>query len=165
MKKLRYQYLKVRSILKARVSTISCLYMFVTFIDFSYKSTFAIFMNLTTIEILVLLSWIPASKEFLEEILRIFYHFIILVKSRLLIVRLSKTVNLSLIHNFRGDTIKIITIRSGTNFKELVPIRRLWRYPLYFGNNSFYEYDIAVIELGKKFPLGHTEVYIPICKD
>ena len=39
--------------------------MFVTFIDFSHKSTFAIFVNLTTIEILVLLSWIPASKEFL----------------------------------------------------------------------------------------------------
>ena len=40
--------------------------MFVTFIDFSHKSTFVIFVNLTTIEIVLLLSWIPASKEFIE---------------------------------------------------------------------------------------------------
>ena len=41
--------------------------MFVTFIDFSHKSTFVVFVNLTTIDILVLLSWIPASKEFFEK--------------------------------------------------------------------------------------------------
>ena len=42
--------------------TISCLYMFVPFIDFfSHKSTFAIFVNLTTIEILVLGSLHPRN--------------------------------------------------------------------------------------------------------
>ena len=46
----------------ARVSTISCLDTFVTFITiFSDR-----YSNLTTIKILVLLSWIPASKEFFE---------------------------------------------------------------------------------------------------
>ena len=53
---------------------ISCLYMFVTFITiFSFFSNG--YSNLTTIEILVLLSWIPASKEFLR---RIYFNFLLL---------------------------------------------------------------------------------------
>ena len=44
-------------------------------------------------------------------------------------------------------------IRAGTDFKEIIPIRRVWRYPLYNGAISEYEYDISVVELGKIFYL------------
>ena len=44
----------------SRVSTISCFYLFVTFIT----SIIPPFGNLSTIEILVLISWISASKNF-----------------------------------------------------------------------------------------------------
>ena len=48
----------------ARVSTISCLYMFVTFI--TIRRPFYQIMD-STIEILVLTSWIPASKNFSNQ--------------------------------------------------------------------------------------------------
>ena len=68
---LRFYVKSISEILSTRIY-FSCLYMFVTFINFffffsSHKST------LTTIEILVLSSWIPASKEFFYKMICHFF--------------------------------------------------------------------------------------------
>lgn len=55
------------------------------------------------------------------------------------------------IYNYSKEVVKTSPIRRNTEFEEVIPIRRVWRYPLYNGANSVYDYDIAIIELGKRF--------------
>ena len=46
-------------------------------------------------------------------------------------------------------TQRTITIRDNTPYKEVIPIKRQWKHPLY--NFPQFYYDIAIYELGKKY--------------